>query len=192
MRTSWQILKWRGVPVVLSWTMLLALPWFYYRQGTWLGMAIAFVAFFFLMFVHELGHAAVAKWRGVPVIGINLYVMHGLCSHEEPERKSDEIWIAWGGVAAQAVVLVLALGTSYLLGRYAFMSFVYASPALHILTVTNVFLILFNLVPVPPLDGAKAWLALPMAWKTFQRNRKLKRESRQIASDIIEWHKKKQ
>ena len=41
MRTSWQIMKWRGVPVVLSWTMLLALPWFYYRQGTWLGMATA-------------------------------------------------------------------------------------------------------------------------------------------------------
>jgi len=191
MRTSWQIMKWRGVPVVLSWTMLLALPWFYYRQGTWLGMAIAFVAFFFLMFVHELGHAAVAKWRGVPVLGINLYVMHGLCSHEVPARKSDEIWIAWGGVAAQAVVLVVALGTSYLLGRYAFTYFVFASPALHILTVTNVFLILFNLVPVPPLDGAKAWLAVPMIWKTFRRNRKLKRESRQIASDIIEWHKKK-
>jgi len=184
-------MKWRGVPVVLSWTVLLALPWFYYRQGSWHGMAIAFVAFFFLMLVHELGHAAVARWRKVPVLGINLYVMHGLCRYEEPDRKSDDTWIAWGGVAAQAVLLLLALGASYLLESHAFTCFVYASPALHVLTVTNVFLILFNLVPLPPLDGARAWLAFPMIWKSFQRNRKLKRESRQIAADVIEWHKKK-
>jgi Zn-dependent protease len=191
MRTSWQIMKWRGVPVVLSWTVLLALPWFYYRQQSLPGMSIAFAGFFFLLLIHEIGHAAVATWRRVPVLGIDLYVLHGLCRYEEPDRKSDEIWIAWGGVAAQGVLLLLAFGASYLLERYAFMYFLYASPALHIFTMTNVFLILFNLVPLPPLDGAKAWLALPMIWKAFQKNRKLKRESRQIAADIVEWYKKK-
>jgi Zn-dependent protease len=191
MRTSWQLMKWRGVPVVLSWTVLLALPWFYYRQRTLHGMVMAFVAFFFLLLIHELGHAAVAKWRRVPVLGIHVYIMHGLCRYEAPEKKSDEIWISWGGVAAQGVLLLLAFAASYLLERYAFTYFVAASPALHIFTVTNVFLILVNLVPLQPLDGAKAWLALPMIWKDFQKNRKLKRESRQIAADIIEWHRKK-
>jgi stage IV sporulation protein FB len=200
MRTSWQLMKWRGVPVVLSWTVLLALPWFYYRQGTLLGMTVAFVAFFFLLFVHELGHAAVAKWRRVPVLGINLYIMHGLCWYEEPEKKSDEIWIAWGGVASQAALLMLALGASYLLERYAFLLFVHASPALHIFIVTNLFLMLFNLIPLPPLDGAKAWLVVPMLWKRvpkpslkrWRRNRELKRRSEVATADIIERLKKKQ
>jgi Zn-dependent protease len=200
MRTSWQIMKWRGVPVVLSWTVLLALPWFYYRQGTLLGMTIAFAAFFVLLFVHELGHAAVAKWRRVPVLGINLYILHGLCRYEEPEKKSDEIWIAWGGVAAQAVLLILALGASYLLERYAFLLFLHASPALHIFIVTNLFLILFNLVPLPPLDGAKAWLVVPRLWarvpkpspKRWWRNRQWERQSKEVAADIIERLKKKQ
>jgi len=200
MRTSWQLMKWRGVPVVLSWTMLLALPWFYYRQGSWPGMAIAFLAFFFLMLIHELGHAAMAKWRKVPVLGIHLYVMHGLCRHEEPDREVDEIWIAWGGVAAQGVVFLLALGVSELLERFAFIYWVYASPMLHVLTVTNVFLILINLVPIPPLDGAKAWLVVPRLWaqlpkfslERWRRNRELEQKSKEVAADIIERLKKRQ
>ena len=200
MRTSWQIMKWRGVPVVLSWTMLLALPWFYYRQGTWLGMATAFFGFFLLMLIHELGHAAMAKWRNVDVHEIRLYVMHGLCRHDEPDRESDDIWIAWGGVAAQAVVLLLAWGVGNLLELYDFIWFLHASPALHVLTVTNAFLIVMNLVPVPPLDGAKAWLVVPRIWarvpkfslNQWKRNRQLKQQSKVVTADIIERLKKRQ
>jgi hypothetical protein len=97
------------------------------------------------------------------------------------------------------VLLVLALGASYLLERYAFLYFVYASPALHIFIVTNVFLILFNLIPLPALDGAKAWLAVPMLWKRvpkpdlkrWRRNRELKRRSEAVTAEIIERFKKK-
>src|SRR5690349_17357044 len=120
MQTSWRLLNWRGVPVVLSWTVFLALPYFYYRQRALLGMAIAFACFFFLMLIHELGHAAVARWRRVRVLEIQLYVVHGLCRHEAPDREIDDIWIAWGGVAAQAVVLLIALCVRAFLGEYAF------------------------------------------------------------------------
>ena len=38
-------MKWRGVPVVLSWTVLLGLPWFYYKHRGLLGMAADVVCF---------------------------------------------------------------------------------------------------------------------------------------------------
>jgi stage IV sporulation protein FB len=200
MQTSWRLMKWRGVPVVLSWTVLLGLPWFYYRHHGLVGMATAFVCFFFLMLIHELGHAAMAKWRRVPVIGIQLYIMHGLCRHEEPRRESDAIWIAWGGVAAQGVVLLLAIAVSELLQRLAFILYLDARPALEVLIATNLFLIVMNLVPVPPLDGAIAWRVVPKVWarmpkpsvKRWLRNRKLQRQSKEVAADIIERLKKRQ
>jgi Zn-dependent protease len=200
MQTSWRLLKWRGVPVVLSWTVLLGLPWFYYRHHGLVGMATAFVCFFFLMLIHELGHAAMAKWRRVPVLEIQLYIMHGLCRHEEPRTETDAIWIAWGGVAAQAVVLLLAFSASELLQRIAFPIYLDARPAFLVLIPTNLFLIVMNLVPVPPLDGATAWLAVPRIWarlpkpsvKRWLRNRKLQRQSKEVAADIIDRLKKKQ
>jgi len=193
-------MQWRGVPVVLSWTVLLGLPWFYYKHRGLLGMATAFVCFFFLMLIHELGHAAMAKWRRVPVLGIELYIMHGLCRHEEPRRESDAIWIAWGGVIAQGWVLLTAFCVGEMLRRLGYPIYLDALPALHVLISTNLFLIVMNLVPVPPLDGAIAWRVVPKIWarmpkpsvKRWLRNRKLQRQSKEVAADIIERFKKKQ
>jgi stage IV sporulation protein FB len=192
-------MKWRGVPVLLSWTVLLGLPWFYFRHRSLVGMALAFVSFFFLLLIHELGHAAMAKWRRVPVLEIRLYIMHGLCRHEEPRREEDAIWIAWGGVAAQGLVLLLAVAVSELLHRLSFPLYVDAQPALHVLITTNLIIIVMNLVPVAPLDGAKAWLVVPKLWarvpkpslKSWMRNRKLQRQSKEVAADIIERLKKR-
>ena len=200
MRTSWRVLKWRDVPVVLSWTVLLGLPWFYYRQRSLLGMAIAFACFFFLMLIHELGHAAVAKWRKVRVLEIQLYIVHGLCRHEEPDREVDDIWIAWGGVAAQAVVLLIAWIVRLQLGEYSYLLHFNAWLALDIFTATNLSLIVLNLIPVPPLDGAKAWRVVPRLWarmprpslKRWRRNRELERQSKVVTADIIERLKKRQ
>ena len=200
MQTSWRLLKWRGVPVVLSWTALLGLPYFYYRQRELVGMAIAFGCFFFLMLIHELGHAAVAKWRRVKVLEIRLYAVHGLCRHEEPDHEVDDIWIAWGGVAAQAVVLLIAWVARLQLDELAYLLYPNTWLVLDILIPTNLTIIVLNMLPVPPFDGAKAWLVVPRLWakmpkasyKRWQRNRELERKSKEVTADIIERLKKRQ
>jgi len=205
MQTSWRLLTWRGVPVLLHWTVLIGLPWFFFRHESVSGMAIAFTGLLFLLLVHELGHAAVAKWRKVRVLEIRLKFLHGLCRHEVPYHEADDVWIAWGGVAAQLLVLVVGLGVSDLLHVYAFMAYLNAQPLLRILTETNLLIILLNLLPIPPFDGAKAWRVLPLLWDRWQgrrlidalnpkrwaRERKLKRQSAEIATDIIERLKKR-
>ena len=184
-------MKWRGVPIVLDWTVLLGLPWFYFRHRDLVGMALAFVAFFFLLLVHELGHAAIAKWRRVPVLEIRLFILHGYCKHEQPEKRSDDVWIAWGGVGAQFVVLLIAWGLGALLEARAFALYLHAEPVLRILVTTNLVIILLNLIPLPGLDGAKAWRVLPMAWKHWSRGRRLQREAKLVTADIIEQLKKR-
>jgi len=170
--------------------------------------AIACVAFSFLLVVHELGHAAVARSRNVEVDGIQLYFIHGLCTHEEPYREEDDVLIAWGGVAAQLVVLVIAFGASLLLAAFAPFAYQLGAPLLRVLVQTNVLIIVINLIPVAPLDGAKAWRALPLlrerarhwSWtaglrkfsaaRRIARNKKLEAKAQRMTADIIDKLKK--
>jgi Zn-dependent protease len=208
MRSSWRLGRWRGVPISLHWTVLIGLPWFYYETRGFADTAIAFVGFFFLILIHELGHAAVARWRGVEVESIRLFFIHGTCSTEEPDYELDDVLIAWGGVAAQLVVLVVAFGAGLLLPTVSPLAHGLASPLLRVLTEVNLFIMIVNLIPIAPFDGAKAWRILPIlrewwgqtSWATALRRRSVAREkartkkleaaSERIAADIIDKLKK--
>jgi stage IV sporulation protein FB len=203
MLSAWQLGNWRGVPVGLHWTVLLGLPWFYYQTRSVAATAIAFAALFFLLLAHELGHAAVAVWRRVPVREIQLLFLHGLCTHDEPYDEEDDVLIAWGGVGAQLVVLFVAVGASALMAALSPIASQVAAPVFHVLIDTNLLIMVINLVPVAPLDGAKAWRAIPIlrgrvresSWATRvrgfldhrerDRNKRLEAESERIAGDII-------
>ena len=208
MRSTWQLGKWRGIPIAVHWTVLLGLPWLYYRSGSVSDAVVSFAALFVLLAVHELGHAAVANWRGVRVYGIRLFLIHGSCTHDEPYYEKDDVWIAWGGVAAQFVVLVIALGADVLLDTFSPFARVLTSPLFQVFIATNVLIMIFNLIPVAPFDGAKAWRILPIlaewakdtSWghkwrrrsaaREAARTKKLETESERIAADIIDKLKK--
>jgi len=207
-RSTWRLGRWRGVPITLHWTVLLALPWFYYQTRSVSATAISCAAFFFLLVAHELGHAAVARWRNVEVQGIQLYFIHGLCTHDEPYDEEDDVLIAWGGVAAQLVVLAVAFGAGLWLAAFEPAAFRTAAPLFGVLIQTNLLIMVFNLLPVAPLDGAKAWRALPLLWERTRhtpwaagvrkllaargraRNRRLEAKAQRITADIIDKLKK--
>lgn len=208
MRSTWRLGHWRGIPVTFHWTVLLGLPWFYYQTRSIQATAVAFVAFSFLLMAHELGHAIVAMWRNVRVVRIQLFFIHGVCTHEEPDYEEDDVLIAWGGVAAQLVVLVIALAASVIVAAASPISRAVMAPLFRVLIETNLLIMILNLLPIAPLDGAKAWRALPMlrewarqsSWTASLRRllaareraraRKLEAKSEQIAADIIDRLKK--
>src|SRR5262249_7247385 len=77
----------------------------------------------------------------------------GLCRWSGYPTARERSIIAWGGVLAQAAVFAVAtsvvavLGWPHgLLGQLA-----------NVLIRTNAWLMLINLLPFPPLDGAEAW-----------------------------------
>lgn len=208
MRGSWWLGKWRGIPIALHWTVLLGLPWFLYQTRSVTGTLVAFAAFLFLLLAHELGHAVVAVWRGVGVAHIQLLFLHGRCAIDQPDYEEDDVLIAWGGVAAQFVVLVIALAVNFLLPTVSPVAYFWAAPALSVLIETNILIMIFNLIPLAPFDGAVAWRALPLLrewagdtpWaervrellsaRKRARDRRLEAESQRIAADIIDKLKK--
>jgi Zn-dependent protease len=209
MRSSWRLGRWRGIPIALHWTVFIGIAWFFYLTRSLLDTVVAFFAFLFLLLIHELGHAAVALRRQVEVDKIQLYFLHGNCAHEYPDHELDDVLIAWGGVAAQFVVLVVALAADALLAAASPFARVMASPLLQVFISTNIFIMIFNLLPIASFDGAKAWRILPIlgewaketSWaqkwrrrsaaRETARTKKLEADSERIAAGIIDKLKKR-
>ena len=116
------------------------------------------VALFGGIVLHELGHALVARRRGVQVDEIDLWLLGGVARiHGEPRHARDELAFALAGPAVTAVLLALAgalrlaFGDSmadWLLALVDYGVFV------------NATILGFNLLPAFPLDGGRVLRAL--------------------------------
>jgi membrane-associated protease RseP (regulator of RpoE activity) len=174
-QSHWQLGTWRRVPVSMHWTVLLVFAWLYLFFWSLLATAIASAAFFSLLVAHELGHVAVLRARKISVERIELSGLHGKISHGWASAP-DEILVAWGGVAAQLVVLLLAVVAGYLLDFQNPAVATIAGPILLVFTKLNVFLMILALLPIGPFDGHAAWAAIPWLRKTIRKRRQVARD----------------
>lgn len=149
-----RIFSWRGVPVRLHWTLPLGALIF---GGSLLAPAF-WLGFVLLVLAHELGHALIVMKLRHRVMAIDVTGFGGMCRWSGAATPLERSLIAWGGVAAQAALLVVALVLSVTvpgLGRG------WTAPLLSVFLWTNVYLMALNLLPFAPLDGAEAWRLIP-------------------------------
>jgi Zn-dependent protease len=125
-------------------------------------MFAAGAAYFGVLLIHECGHMILAQRKGYAVCAIELYPICGCVCFEEPWSRYDRAVIAWGGVVAQAAV---AAPLVTWIAIFGFTPFTALNVALGILGYYSLFVAAFNLIPVPPLDGAKAWYLIPELFK---------------------------
>jgi Zn-dependent protease/CBS domain-containing protein len=179
-----------GVPIHVDWSLLiiflliavnLALGLFpawhpeWSAALTW-GVALAAAVLFFAsVLAHELSHAVVARWRGIPVSSITLFIFGGVAHMEdEPKSPKDEFLMAAVGPLVSVVIGVLATLAAYALAGDALARVDPNEPGLAMHAIgplatlllwlgpVNVVLGLFNLVPGFPLDGGR--VARSIAW----------------------------
>lgn len=140
------------------------------RRGiAWEVVALAVIASLLLfasVVAHELAHAFMARWRGVPVLSITLFIFGGVAQiADEPDTPATEFLIAIVGPLI-SFVIALASGALWIwlqafdglglleplpLQRLA----LYVSVVAFYLAQTNLLLALFNLLPGFPLDGGR-------------------------------------
>jgi Zn-dependent protease len=156
-------MKIRGVPVYAHWSLLLV------GVLVLIGaleqpaeMLTGWCSYFSVILLHECGHMVLAERRGYHVLAIELYPILGRVRFERPRSRLDQAFIAWGGVAAQALVAVPLVAWVSLFG---FSRFPLLNLAMGILGYYNLLVAAFNLIPLPPLDGAIAWSLLPQLVK---------------------------
>jgi Zn-dependent protease len=97
-----------------------------------------------------------------------IYPIFGLASFEAPDSRIDRALIAWGGVLAQAMVAV-PLTVYIMIAGYT--PYEPLNAVLAILGGYSLLVAAFNLLPIRPLDGSKAWDIIP-AWFEQRRLRR--------------------
>jgi hypothetical protein len=140
----------RGARIRLHWTVLLGVLIFSGFHPSF-GFLLAYPV---LIFVHELGHALLVARFGHRVVGIELTGAGGECQWSGNSSPFEESVIAWGGVLAQSLLLALSLLWSW---RVPVRSSALNWQVVSVFTHTNSYLMILNLIPVAPLDGARAW-----------------------------------
>lgn len=108
------------------------------------GMIKEALIIFFIVLIHELGHATIAKCLNFKVLEINIYPFGGITKLEKdintPIKK--ELMVAFGGILFQIILGFII----YLLPIRVFIKSIFFK--------YNVSIILFNLIPIIPLDGS--------------------------------------
>jgi len=126
-------------------------------ESRWTIGILAAVGLFVSVAIHELGHAWAAMRYGIEVESITLWILGGLASLSAmPREWNREFWIAVAGPAASVLVAAVCFAGLYAVPAGApVVVFVVGW-----LAVTNVFLVLFNMLPAFPMDGGRVLRAL--------------------------------
>jgi Zn-dependent protease len=115
---------------------------------------VLWLAFLAVLFVHELGHALWVRGFGFPLTGIDVTGFGGHCRFRGSADALEHALIAWGGVTAQALLLIATCLGGVVFGHPASH---YGALVEHAFVQINLWILLLNLLPFPPLDGARAW-----------------------------------
>ncbi|WP_084469112.1 site-2 protease family protein [Nocardiopsis trehalosi] len=166
-----------GIPVYVtpSWLVIAAIITVLYQpvvdRTLNLGAASYLVAFAFAVLlyvsvlVHELAHSVVARWYGLPVDRITLYMLGGVSEiRREAPTPGREFWIAFSGPLLSLVLAGLGFAAYFLVDPLTV-----AGVLVWQLWVANLLVGVFNLLPGLPLDGGR--LVRAAVWKITRRPR---------------------
>ncbi len=175
-RSLWSLPAGRyfGIPVRLhvSFLVLLLVLGFLQLQesGSVVQAAItlgSLVALFGCVLLHEFGHALAARQFGIRTRDITLLPIGGVARLERmPEKPAQELWVALAGPLVNAVlafVFLLALGVAFFFVPEPYGTF--GVQTFGFLSLANLLLFGFNLIPAFPMDGGRvlrAFLAMRM------------------------------
>lgn len=167
--------SWFFIAILLTWT--LASGYFPYSTpnlstAMYWGMGVlGMLGLFVCVILHELGHALVAKHYKLPISHITLFVFGGVAEiKKEPKTPKVEFLMA---IAGPIVSIVLAAGLYILtwVGHNGGWP-VEVVAVTGYLSLINIVIVIFNLIPAFPLDGGRVfrsilwWIKKDFGWAT--------------------------
>ena len=202
--TRWRLFRLLGIPISVdaSWLIILALLTLNFAIGFpdilheyfpgathlspyeyWLMGLVTALSFFGCILLHELGHAVVARARGMPISGITLFLFGGVAElGDEPPSAGTEFLMAIAGPAVSVVLAILFwfLAVTGYRGGWPHQIVI----VLGYLGAINALVLAFNLVPAFPLDGGRVLRSI--LWAVTGNLRRSTRWS-SIAGQAFAW-----
>jgi Zn-dependent protease len=124
----------------------------------WLLAITCLASYITIIFVHELGHAAIARRLGYEVTAIRIGLVHGRCEYEHPDSAWEASLVSWGGILAQLLVAALVFAIAGVVSGNLSDRF---GPIVIFLGYINIIIAAVNLTPRAPFDGYLAWRIFP-------------------------------
>ncbi|MGC2194086.1 MAG: M50 family metallopeptidase [Terriglobales bacterium] len=173
---SVRLFRFAGIDLFLHWSWFLVAALEIssrsrrYSSLTW--NALEYLALFLIVMLHEFGHALACRQVGGKADQIVLWPLGGVAYVDPPPRPGATLWSIAAGPLVN-VVLVLVLSALGVLGRSSGWSA--AEPNAHALLraiwFINLILLIFNMLPIYPLDGGQILRSL--LWFVLGRARSL-------------------
>ncbi|MEM7681471.1 MAG: M50 family metallopeptidase [Planctomycetota bacterium] len=161
---AFRLFAFRGITVSLHWTWFLIAGWVILERGFTGRLEIdaaIYLSLFAIVLLHEFGHALACRQVGGKAERILLWPLGGVAYVQPPPRPGPVLW----SIAAGPLVNV-ALAPPLIWASYAVNGGLLADPAslwgayLQAVAGINLVLLIFNLLPVYPLDGGQILMAL--------------------------------
>jgi Zn-dependent protease len=177
---SLRLFRVAGIDVYLHWSWFLVAviminqrtqDYFGRQYSSFLWNVLEYLALFGIVLLHEFGHALACRQVGGRADRIMLWPLGGVAYVDPPQRPGATLWsIAAGPLVNVALApVLLALGSLDLLGVRAVWPDVHI--LLKIIALINFTLLIFNLLPIYPLDGGQILRSL--LWFIIGRARSL-------------------
>ena len=171
---SIRLFQFSGIDVFLHWS------WFFVavyeissrgkRYPSLLWNVIEYLFLFVIVLLHEFGHALACRQVGGRADKIMLWPLGGVAYVDPPPRPGATLWsIAAGPLVNVAFLLVLSVAMFTRSGWAS--DFPYAYALARALWGINLVLLIFNMLPIYPLDGGQILRAL--LWFLIGRARSL-------------------
>jgi len=173
---SIRLFRFAGIDLFLHWSWFLVAVYEIqsrsksYSSITW--NVVEYLALFLIVMLHEFGHALACRQVGGTANRIVLWPLGGVAYVNPPQRPSATLWsIAAGPLVNVAFLVILSLlGTLNRSTGWAG-AIPNAPQFLRTLWLINLGLLIFNMLPIYPLDGGQILRSL--LWFVLGRARSL-------------------
>jgi Zn-dependent protease len=173
---SIRLFRFAGIDVFLHWSwFLVAVYEIQSRKGSYSSITwnvLEYLALFLIVTLHEFGHALACRQVGGKANQIVLWPLGGVAYVDPPARPGATLW----SIAAGPLVNVALLPVLYgVVAQGRSLGWAETRPDLYGLMGTiysiNLYLLIFNILPVYPLDGGQILRSL--LWFVLGRARSL-------------------
>lgn len=171
---AFTIARWMGVDVHIHPTFLLVIVWAFLQWGIGpnggplpLLLGLLFVLLIVgSVIVHEFGHVVMARQFGVRVLDVTLWPFGGVARIEQiPASPRSEFLISLAGPAMNLAIFLALLPPLLLIGLISGRDTLLAGAdvfdritiigLITYLALTNILIMIFNLIPAFPMDGGR-------------------------------------
>ena len=168
---SFKIFRLFGIDVYIHWAWFLAF-WYFtsrphqYSSYSWNVLEV--LSLFLIVLIHEFGHQLACRQVGGQTHDIVLWPLGGVAYVSPPQRPGAQLWSIAAGPLVNVVlvpILSVLVSLSSRLGWYDTNPNAY--DLLHNIWVINIVLLIFNILPIYPLDGGQILRSL--LWFLFGR-----------------------